>query len=92
MFSYENRSSRNKAEDEAVPHKFVKIVKCTLAKMVAAGYLNKDYINLDLWSNFPKKLSAAKAYLIGKKKKKVSFKIYIYCLLHFNYPLYIKGK
>lgn len=36
--------------------------------MVAEGLLDKDFINLDFWSEFPRKLSLAKSYLLKKKK------------------------
>ena len=62
--------SRNKATDDPVPDQFVKLVKCALAKMVGAGYLDIDYINRDFWIWFPRKLSNAKNYL--KSKESVS--------------------
>lgn len=41
---------------------FVKFVKCTLAKMVGAGYLDVEYINQDFWLWFPKKFNNSKLY------------------------------
>ena len=73
MFSSFRSPGQNKSKDEEVPDMFVKIVKCALAKLVGAGYLDVEYINRDFWKWFPKKMSNSKSYLKNKDKVKLRY-------------------
>ena len=64
------RCARNKSTDDPVPDKFVKMVKCALAKLVGAGYLDADMIDLEFWKWFPRKMNNSKCY---QKKKVIIF-------------------
>ena len=55
--------------------------------MVAAGFLDASYIKMDFWTEFPRKLSLAKAYLL-KKKKTVNSYIYIFKNISKNQKIY----
>ena len=66
--------ARNKPVDDPVPIKFVQMVKCCLAKMAGAGYLDPDLIDREFWRWFPKKMNNSKTY--QKKKKVVTSKIF----------------
>ena len=60
------RPAKNKATDEPVPPRFCRLVKCSLAKMVGAGFLDMNLINQNFWNWFPRKFSNSKAYLRKK--------------------------
>lgn len=62
-----HREDKNKAEEDPIPPGFIKVVKCTLAKMTGAGYLRPSLINLNFCKKIPRKMSNMKAYLIKKK-------------------------
>ena len=51
-----------------MPEKFVQMVKCALAKMVGAGYMDPELINREFWRWFPKKMNNSGNY---QKKQKV---------------------
>ena len=79
--------SINKSVDEPVPPKFVKVVKASLAKLVGAGYLDVDHIDLDFWTWFPRKWNNTKSYLNGPKSVILiffySYFIIMIILLHY---------
>ena len=69
------------------------MIKCALAKLAGAGYLDPDLINLEFWRWFPRKMNNSKNYQKDKKKDKVNFyNIFIYIYIYIYFFLYLKNQ
>ena len=77
------RKGKPKPPEELVPDRFVKMVKCSLAKMAGAGLLEPDLIAHEFWRWFPKKMSNSKTY--QKKVRNIKYIFYFYSLVLFFY-------
>ena len=90
LIHFSKRNGNNhKANDDPVPNKFVNMVKCALAKMAGAGFLDPDLINREFWRWFPTKMNNSKNYL--KRTKKVFIILFLFIYLYAFFKALIFG-